>query len=122
MVYVGLVTAPSTPSARHAPRTNVVLPAPSSPLTSTMSPGSRRAASDAPAALVWTGESVVADGCVIDLLGLACRIHAHEHSFPAHVPGIRPSPGRRERGARPLERAGVRGGAAPDRGLPRRPP
>ena len=39
IVKVGLVTGPSTPSARHAPRTNVVLPLPSSPLTSTTSPG-----------------------------------------------------------------------------------
>ncbi len=45
MVKVGLVTCPSTPSARHAPRTNVVLPEPSSPETVTTSPGSRSAAS-----------------------------------------------------------------------------
>ena len=38
---VGLVTGPSTPSARHAPRTNVVLPEPSSPETVTTSPGRR---------------------------------------------------------------------------------
>ena len=51
-VKVGLVTGPSTPKARAAPRTKVVLPAPSSPLTSTTSPGRRRAASCAPAASV----------------------------------------------------------------------
>ena len=49
---VGLVTGPRTPSARQAPRTNVVLPLPSSPLTSTTSPGRSRAASSAPAASV----------------------------------------------------------------------
>ena len=42
IVKVGLVTGPSTPSARHAPRTNVVFPLPSSPLTRTTSPGVRR--------------------------------------------------------------------------------
>ena len=36
---VGDVTGPSTPRLRSAPRTNVVLPAPSSPETSTTSPG-----------------------------------------------------------------------------------
>jgi hypothetical protein len=36
---VGLVIGPLAPSARSAPRTNVVLPAPSSPETSTTSPG-----------------------------------------------------------------------------------
>src|SRR5918994_6104459 len=46
---VGLVTGPVTPSSRSAPRTNVVLPAPSSPETSTTSPGDRVAASSAPA-------------------------------------------------------------------------
>src|SRR4051794_8830944 len=56
MVKVGLVTFAVTPSARHAPRTNVVLPAPRSPLTSTTSPASRSAASLAPAASVCSGE------------------------------------------------------------------
>ena len=52
IVKVGLVTGPSRPSARQAPRTNVVLPLPSSPLTSTTSPGRSRRASSAPAASV----------------------------------------------------------------------
>ena len=34
-------TGPSTPSSRQAPRTNVVLPAPSSPATATTSPGAQ---------------------------------------------------------------------------------
>src|SRR3954452_14058608 len=56
MVNVGLVTFAVTPRARAAPRTNVVLPAPSSPLTSTTSPGSSSAASRAPAASVSSPE------------------------------------------------------------------
>src|SRR6476469_1245411 len=56
MVKVGLVTLAVTPSARQAPRTNVVLPAPSSPLTSTTSPARSPAASRAPAASVCSGE------------------------------------------------------------------
>src|ERR1019366_2835277 len=52
MPNVGLVTGPATPSARHAPRTSVVLPAPSSPATSTTSPGDSVVASSAPAASV----------------------------------------------------------------------
>src|SRR5438445_11095634 len=53
---VGLVTGRSTPSARHAPRTKVVLPAPSSPETVTTSPGRRSAASPAANASVSSGE------------------------------------------------------------------
>src|SRR5437763_14854627 len=56
MVKVGLVTGPFTPSARHAPRTKVVFPVPSSPLTSTRSPWARRAARSAPAASVSSGD------------------------------------------------------------------
>ena len=44
---VGLVTGAVTPSARLAPRTNVVLPEPSSPETVTTSPGTRRTARSA---------------------------------------------------------------------------
>jgi hypothetical protein len=57
-VKVGLITAPVTPSRRHAPRTNVVLPAPSSPLTRTTSPLRRRAARSAPAASVSSALAV----------------------------------------------------------------
>src|SRR6185436_15400881 len=49
---------PVTPKLRSAPRTNVVFPAPSSPETSTTSPGRRRAASAAPAASVPSGPDV----------------------------------------------------------------
>src|SRR3954454_17792227 len=58
IVNVGLVTGSVTPSARQAPRTNVVLPLPSSPVTSTTSPGRSRAASSAPAASVSSGRVV----------------------------------------------------------------
>src|SRR5215470_19214280 len=56
MVKVGLVTCPSTPSARHAPRTNVVLPEPRSPETVTTSPGSSSEASLAAMRSVSSGE------------------------------------------------------------------
>src|SRR3954447_18423490 len=55
MVNVGLVTGPATPSARQAPRTNVVFPAPISPRTSTRSPGASRAASSPAAVSVASG-------------------------------------------------------------------
>src|SRR5215211_9400233 len=58
MVNVGLVTGTPTPSARHAPRTNVVLPAPSSPETSTTSPGRRPAARSAASASVSAAPAV----------------------------------------------------------------
>src|SRR4051812_29718430 len=49
---------PSTPRLWSAPRTNVVLPAPSSPDTSTTSPGRSSAASRAPARSVSSGPEV----------------------------------------------------------------
>src|SRR4051794_13425718 len=49
---------PSTPRLCSAPRTNVVLPAPSSPDTSTTSPGRSSAASRAPARSVSSGPEV----------------------------------------------------------------
>ena len=55
MLNVGLVTGSPTPSARAAPRTSVVLPAPSSPRTSTTSPRRSAAASSAPSASVSAG-------------------------------------------------------------------
>src|SRR4051794_38361720 len=55
MVNVGLVTGVVTPSARQAARTNVVLPVPISPRTSTTSPGRNRAASSSAAAPVASG-------------------------------------------------------------------
>src|SRR4030088_565985 len=48
MLKVGLVTGSATPSALAAPRTRVVLPAPSSPRTSTTSPPASVEASSAP--------------------------------------------------------------------------
>src|ERR1044071_8474643 len=46
------------PSARQAPRISVVLPAPTSPLTTTTSPGERRSATRAPSASVSAAELV----------------------------------------------------------------
>src|SRR5258707_13634857 len=60
MVNVGLVTGPWTPSARQAPRTNVVLPAPSSPATRTTSPGRSVAARAAARPSVSCGPDVSA--------------------------------------------------------------
>src|SRR5687767_5640159 len=57
IVKLGLVTGVVTPSARHAPRTNVVLPLPSSPLTRTMSPGRSVFASSAPSRSVSAEEA-----------------------------------------------------------------
>src|SRR3954454_20574950 len=57
MVKVGLVTGPSMPKARQAPRTKVVLPLPSSPETVTTSPTRRVLASRAATASVSAGEA-----------------------------------------------------------------
>src|SRR5919109_3150259 len=67
MVYVGLVTGASTPSARAAPRTNVVLPAPSSPDTVTTSPGASSRARAAAIASVSSGEVEVSSTMVSSL-------------------------------------------------------
>src|SRR5580698_4239279 len=58
MLNVGLVTGSVTPNARAAPLTSVVLPAPSSPRTSTTSPGRNCPASSAPSASVSAGAEV----------------------------------------------------------------
>src|SRR5437660_8872123 len=58
MLKLGLVTGSRTPSARAAPRTSVVLPVPSSPLTSTTSPASSPALSSAPIDSVSAGAEV----------------------------------------------------------------
>src|SRR5690349_23198872 len=58
MVNVGLDTGSRTPSARAAPRTNVVFPVPSSPETVTTSPARNRAASRAASASVSSGDPV----------------------------------------------------------------
>src|SRR4051794_20207313 len=90
MVNVGLVTFAVTPSARQAPRTNVVFPAPSSPLTSTTSPGSSVAARRAPAASVCSAE-LLEQAQLLGVTGLRlllgvrgqerrqlCKVIAHE--------------------------------------------
>src|SRR4051795_12789832 len=69
MVNVGLVTFAVTPSARHAPRTKVVLPAPSSPLTRTTSPAWSCPASRPPAASVSSGE-LLEEAQLLDVTGV----------------------------------------------------
>src|ERR1700689_3777100 len=71
MEKVGLVMGSVTPSARAAPRTKVVLPDPSSPVTSTTSPSRRRRARSAPSASVSAGSEVARAGTV--LMSLAPR-------------------------------------------------
>src|SRR5882672_10748604 len=62
-VKVGLVTGTSIPRERQAPRTNVVLPAPSSPETVTTSPARRLRASRPATASVSAAESVIREKC-----------------------------------------------------------
>src|SRR6266511_2455789 len=58
-VNVGEATAPSNPRARAAPRTNVVLPAPSSPVRAMTSPSRRSEATASPTAIVSSGAPAV---------------------------------------------------------------
>src|SRR6478609_5164963 len=60
---------PSIPSARQAPRISVVLPAPTSPLTTTTSPGPSHVASSAPSASVSAAEPVVVSAKEVELVG-----------------------------------------------------
>src|ERR1700694_4700966 len=55
---VGLATGAADPQPRAIPRTNVVLPAPSSPLRRTRSPRRKRRPSSSPAASVSSGDEV----------------------------------------------------------------
>src|SRR5437899_12600914 len=55
---VGLATGAADPVPRAIPRTNVVLPAPSSPFRRTRSPRRRRRPSSSPAPSVWAGDEV----------------------------------------------------------------
>src|SRR5216684_7612814 len=55
---VGLATGAGDPMPLAIPRTNVVLPAPSSPLRRTRSPGRRRRPRSSPAASVSSGDEV----------------------------------------------------------------
>src|SRR5690349_24561366 len=56
---------PVTPSARRAPRTKVVLPAPSSPDSRTTSPGRSSRANAAPSASVSSADAVCSAGSAI---------------------------------------------------------
>src|SRR3954468_13722236 len=102
---VGDVTGPSTPRLCSAPRTNVVLPAPSSPETRTTSPGFRPAASCAPAAFVASGPALRSTRLT---KARAERLAGAEQEPPAGggqpvvgagVRQLRPRRGRRGRGA-----------------------
>src|SRR5450631_1852433 len=93
MVNVGLVTGTATPSSRQAPRTNVVLPAPSSPSTSTASPAARSPASRARSASVSAALWDRKEPCTTDTVergttpAFATVRERHEHF------GDRPGPG-----------------------------
>src|SRR5215213_10926684 len=110
MVKVGLVTGPVTPSARSAPRTNVVLPAPSSPESSTTSPGRSSRASSAPSASVSAADAVCSAGDAIG--GAAPERQARHEQHPAagrDETGVGPGARERRRGRR--DARGGRGGA-----------
>src|SRR4051812_6672140 len=113
MVNVGLVTGPSTPSARQAPRTKVVLPLPSSPCTSTTSPGSSRRPSSAPRASVasaLSGSALMAPKS--DLLEEVHLRRRGRHRLAA-AGGRRGSAGRMR--GRLLEQRGQAGEVLPER-------
>src|SRR5260370_31840780 len=65
---VGLATGASEPQPPAIPRTNVVLPAPSSPLRRTRSPVRRRRPSSSPAASVSSGDEVSSEVVVATVL------------------------------------------------------
>src|SRR3954469_13455804 len=119
MVKVGLVTGTSTPSARAAPRTKVVLPAPSSPDTRTTSPGRRLAASRAARASVSAADPV----SVAAMGGAAApqrQSGEHErHADEGHGDDVEAGTRQlaRRRGRRLRRRGGRRGGGR--RGLRR---
>src|SRR3954470_18480840 len=109
---VGDVIGPVTPSARRAPRTNVVFPAPSSPETSTTSPGFRPAASSAPARSVASGPSVTEARTERD--AGTQQEHAAERERPRVDARVGQRIGRRRRGR--LRAGGGRGGRGRLRG------
>src|SRR5437764_8113718 len=118
MVKVGLVTGPPKPRALAAPRTKVVFPVPSSPLTSTRCPGRSRLASSAPALSVSSGdpESILMRSVCEIVPGAVTVRRRDEHTRRGAESTRRcrlPGPVRR---ARPLERPDLRGPAAADRG------
>src|SRR5260370_21926446 len=65
---VGLATGASDPQPPAIPRTNVALPAPSSPLRRTRSPVRRRRPSSSPAASVSSGDEVSSEVVVATVL------------------------------------------------------
>src|ERR1700674_4801988 len=73
---VGLATGAADPAPRATPRTKVVLPAPSSPMSKTMSPGCRRLPRPSPAVSVSAGEFVTVSGKVVVAGELELQRHA----------------------------------------------
>src|ERR1700716_2771155 len=66
---VGLATGAEDPMPRATPRTNVVFPAPSSPVNSTMSPACIRLPTRSPKASVSAGDVVIVSGKVVVAAG-----------------------------------------------------
>src|SRR5712692_6073578 len=75
-VNVGLCTCSSDPVPRATPRTNVVLPDPRGPASSTRSPAFRRDPVSSPSASVSTAEAVVTSRKVI--VATPCNLGAFE--------------------------------------------
>src|SRR6266702_7655783 len=76
---VGLATGASEPVPRATPRTNVVFPAPSSPLSRTRSPLRRRRPSSSPAASVSSAADVSRKVVVAEVMELQRRAVCTEH-------------------------------------------
>src|SRR6266568_8821341 len=75
---VGLATCAIDPAPWATPRTNVVLPAPSSPVSSTTSPCRSLSPSSIPARSVSAGELVTSSGKVVVAAALKVRAdHPH---------------------------------------------
>src|SRR3954463_2457028 len=96
---------PSTPRLCSAPRTNVVLPAPSSPDTSTTSPGLSSPASRAPARSVSSGPEVSSVRLTEAQAQGGAGAQQQDAGQPGH-PGVDPGVGQR----------GPRGGGGSGRG------
>src|SRR5713226_4088469 len=77
---VGLATGAADPQPLAIPRTNVVLPAPSSPLRRTRSPWRRRRPSSSPAASVSPGDEVSSEVVVATHLKVEIATVSADHA------------------------------------------
>src|SRR3982074_1132869 len=77
---VGLATGADEPMPRATPRTNVVFPAPSSPVSRTRSPGRRRLPKRSPKASVSAGDFVTWSRKVV----IAAEPHFHRLATGVH--------------------------------------